>query len=236
MSFPSTNWTQLALATLSGNTASTRALDSLLSNYRAPVVNFLRQQGKSLHDAEDLTHQLFLDMMQSKTWRFADRSKGRFRSFVLGILAHVISGQQRHWAAQKRGDGAISLSLEELTAEGFEQAEPTREDTQLFDRQWALRLVANALSSVEEKFSTLGKQREWAVLVRFLPGAGAPPTHEAASAELGVSVAAMKTAVHRVRNDFREALRRAVACTVSAAHEVEDELAYLHRVLSSPFM
>lgn len=221
---------------MSGDTSSTRALDSLLSNYRAPVVSFLRQRGKSLQDAEDLAQQLFLDMLRSKAWRYADRSKGRFRSFMLGILAHVVSREQRHNGAQKRGDGVVALSLDELAVNGLEHAEPTCEDIQVFDRQWALRLVASALASVEEKFVSQGRQREWSVLVRFLPGAGASPTYEAAAKELTMHMPALKTAVHRVRNDFREALRRAVACTVSAAHEVEDELAYLHRVLSSPSM
>jgi hypothetical protein len=37
-----------------------------------------------------------------------------------------------------------------------------------------------------------------------------------------------------VRQEFRAQLRGAVARAVSAAHEIDDELTYLHRVLSAP--
>lgn len=236
MNFPPTNWTLLAHATLHGDSRGTEALNILLREYRAPVVSFLRQRGRSPEDAEDLTQQLFLDMMRTKAWKLADRSKGRFRSFLLGILAHVVSHEQRFHGAKKRGEGAMALSLEELAANDIEVAEPSTGDVALFDREWAIQLVARALETVEKKFIAQGKQRDWAVLVRFLPGSGDTPTYDAAAAELAVSIAALKTGVNRVRGQFREAIRHAVAPTVGVAHEIDDELAYLHRVLSSPLL
>lgn len=236
MTFPTTNWTLLAHATLSGDTAGMRALGALLNDYRQPVVSFLVQRGSLTQDAEDLTHQLFADMMSSRAWRQADRSRGRFRSFLLGILAHVISREQRRETAQKRGGQELKLSLEELADRGVEMSDPAPQDAAFFDRQWALNLVNGALTTVQDRYAADGRSRQWEVLLRYLPGAGETPTYEASAAELGLSLSALKTAVHRVRNEFREALRRAVSCTVGAAHEVEDELAYLHRVLSSPSM
>ena len=69
---------------------------------------------------------------------------------------------------------------------------------------------------------------------RFLPGAGEPPAYEEAAAQMGLSLAAFKTAVHRVRGRFRQEIRKAVGRTVGAAHEIDGELAHLHRVLSAP--
>jgi len=51
--------------------------------------------------------------------------------------------------------------------------------------------------------------------------------------QLGISVSAVKVAVHRLRERFREALRGEVAHTVSQSDEIEDELRYLITVLSS---
>ena len=87
------------------------------------------------------------------------------------------------------------------------------------------------MAKVADSFS---EKPIWGVLEKFLPGAGESPSYEQAAGALGITVGSLKTHVHRVRQQFREELRIAVARTVSAAHEVDEELSYLHRVLSSP--
>jgi hypothetical protein len=57
------------------------------------------------------------------------------------------------------------------------------------------------------------------------------PTYETAAAALGWPVARLKTEVFRLRQQFREGVRAEVMLTVDAPHEVEAELAHLHRVL-----
>jgi RNA polymerase sigma-70 factor (ECF subfamily) len=75
------------------------------------------------------------------------------------------------------------------------------------------------------------KGREFEVLRQFLPGCDAPPTLEDAAASLGTNVNAFKAALHRLRERFRELLRTEVSKTVSAPHEVEEELQYLRSLL-----
>ena len=140
---------------------------------------------------------------------------------------HVLSRERDRQGAEKRGGGRAFASLDEL-GDNAALAEVAPAEATAFDREWALRLMDATMAAVEREFSG---SAQWAVLVRFLPGAGAPPAYEEAAAQLGLSLPALKTAVHRVRQQFREALRSAVARTVSGAHEIDDELAYLHRVL-----
>lgn len=230
MNFPSTNWTQLRDATLNGDIRGQQALASMCAAYRSPVIGFLRARGYGTGVAEDLAHQLYLELLEKQSWRRADRAKGRFRTFLLGILMNVVGRERVRAGAEKRGSGVAPLSLDELESNGHEA--PAREENWQFDRQWALGLVAGALAATESNIMDTGRGREWPVLVRFLPGSGAQPTYEEAMEELGMTLPAVKSAVNRVRQKFREELRRAVAVTVSAPHEIDEELAYLRDVLT----
>lgn len=230
MNFPSTNWKQLGEATLNGDSRGRRALEAMCEAYRAPVIGFLRMRGYGADLAEDLAQQLYLELLEKQSWRRADRAKGRFRTFLLGILMNVLSSERQRAGAEKRGSGVAPLSLDELESSGHEVS--AGEENWQFDRQWALGLVAGALSGTEASIRDAGRDREWPVLVRFLPGSGAPPTYEEAMAELEMTLPAVKSAVNRVRQKFREELRRAVSATVSAPHEIDEELAYLRDVLT----
>ena len=234
MSFPTTHWSMLAAASLSGDAEARAALARLCASYRPPVVAFLLQRGHPMNAAEDLAQEFFLKLLDSRAWKRADRARGRFRTFLLGALMHVASGMRARSEAECRGGGAFIGSLDELAENGFEPSAESEAGDAVFDRAWAMQLMDTALAGVAQPFLESGREREWNAISRFLPGAGGPPGYEEAAAQLGISLPALKTAVHRVRQNFRAELRAAVARTVSAAHEIDGELAYLHRVLSSP--
>ena len=230
MPFPTTKWNQLAIATLDGDTAGRASLEQLCHSYYPPIRGFLRSRGYSEESATESTQEFFHELLASRAWKRADATRGRFRTFLLGALMHVLARDQARSAATKRGSGVAPMSLDEL---GENAASESAHDSAIFDREWALQLMETTMTAVSQEFSSAGRGGEWSVLVRFLPGAGEPPSYEQAAAQLGVSLPALKTSVHRVRQKFREALRAATARTVSAAHDIDDELAYLHRVLSA---
>jgi RNA polymerase sigma-70 factor (ECF subfamily) len=127
------------------------------------------------------------------------------------------------------------VSLEAAQANGEEAALPEESEIGVvFDREWALRLLQAAFAQVEADFAATGREQEFAVLRRFLPGVELPLRYDEAARLLGKSEGMLKSMVHRLREDYRRAVRTAVARTVSAAHEVEEELAYLHQVLAAP--
>jgi DNA-directed RNA polymerase specialized sigma24 family protein len=223
----------LAEATLSGDTRGRSALEQLCRDYHRPVFVVLRARGHPEVEAEDLTQDFFLRLFESRAWKRADRNKGRFRSFLLGMLTHLL---QREWTAsqrQKRGGGARTESLDAMEANG-EVLAVTNDDGSMeamFDREWALRLIQSAFVKVEAEFDEAGRAGEFAVLRRFLPGVEVPLRYDDAALLLGKSEGLVKSMIHRLRGDYRRTLRGLVARTVSAAHEVDEELAYLHQVL-----
>lgn len=148
---------------------------------------------------------------------------------------HVIAHTEEKAAAAKRGGGIEHDSLDTLAANGFESAGITQEIGRSFDSDWAFGLIKNTLAALADEFASEGRAEEFAALRCFLPGAEMPPSYEELSAKLGQPVAALKTKVHRLRQRFRELLRSAVARTVSAPHEVDEELAYLRSLLAQDF-
>lgn len=231
MSFPTTRWTLLAEATLHGDPAGREALARICEKYRRPVMAHLEARGVGKDVAEDVSQDFFLKLVESRAWKRADQAKGRFRTFLLSILNHLMMHVVRDQHRQKRGGGMLPDSFDALLDDGHEFANADGEDAGVFDREWALTLVADAMVAVEAEFVQRGQQQEFALLRRFLPGQVEPPSYEDAAVELGLSLTAMKAAVHRLRQRFREVLRAAVARTVSAPHEVDEELRYLGTLL-----
>jgi RNA polymerase sigma-70 factor (ECF subfamily) len=231
MAFPTTRWTLLAEATLHGDAAGRAALGQLCEQYRRPVVVYLEGRGLRREEAQDAAQDFLLKLVESGAWKRADQARGRFRTFLLAILNHTMMQAARNAHREKRGGGMPLESLDALAEQGCELADGAVPDAALFDREWAFTLVAETVAAVETEFAGRGQQREFALLRCFLPGPGAPPSYDDAARELGLSDSALKAAVHRLRQRFREVLRAAVARTVSAPHEVDEELRYLGTLL-----
>lgn len=225
----------LAEATLNGDTRGRSALDKMCREYRRPVFAVLRARGYDESEAEDLTQEFFLQLFETEAWKRADRQRGRFRSFLLGTLTHTL---QHEWAARRRLKRGGDTTTESIEAAREKGEEPVASDgapsDSVFDREWALHLIQTAFAKVEGDFASAGRSGDFAVLRRFLPGVEKPLRYDEAAKLLGKNEGTVKSLVHRLRDDYRAALRSLVARTVAAAHEVDEELAYLHTVLTAP--
>lgn len=233
MSFPTTQWTHLAMATLNGDAAGQEALAAMCESYRKPVEAFIAARGYREAEVEDLVQDFFLRWLKSRAWKRAERLRGRFRSFLLGAVQHHLAHHREHESRQKRGGGDARLSLEEMVEAGFEAADFSDPAASEFDRRWAFAVVENALGRMEEEFSDRGRKEEFSVLRRFLPGSAGRMTMEEAAERLGQSVNTLKASIHRLRMKFRSALTSCVAMTVSTPEEVAEEMNYLRTLLSS---
>jgi DNA-directed RNA polymerase specialized sigma24 family protein len=232
MAFPTTHWTQLAEATLHGDASGQEALAAMCHAYRKPVEAFMAARGYRDEELEDLVQEFFLRWLKSRAWKRADPMRGRFRSYLLGAVQHLLAHQRDYEGRQKRGGGRPEQSLDALLEKGFEPPDLSDPAVSEFDRQWAVAVVENALGRVEEEFRQAGRTAEFAVLRRFLPGSAAALTMEQAGAALNLSQPAIKAAIHRLRLRFRGTLRSAVAQTVGSMEEVAEEMQYLRTLLS----
>ena len=213
---------------MNGESGARQALEDLCHRYWSPLKQFIRSRGYNEAEAEDLTQEFLLHVLEHSTLQRADRQVGRFRSFLLGALNHFLADAYDRRQAQKRGGGISHISVEahgpnlEIASEAYENN---------FDREWALVILENALKGVAQEWRGLEGESRFAVLRHFLPGALETPTYEAAAAQLQMSVPALKSELHRLRQRFRMLVRQEIANTVSAPHEIEQEMSYLQRVL-----
>lgn len=228
--FADTRWSVVLGAAGTGNPASRAALDALCRIYWPPLYAFARRQGLNAPDAQDAVQGFLADLIGRESLRAIDRMKGTFRAFLAAGLRHFLANE---WAAQrrlKRGGAFAFVSFEDLGPEPAGPAEALSPEV-AFDRQWALAVVTQARQRLRASFEKLDRLGHYERLEPFLLGAHA--SYEESAAALGLSVPALKSAVHRLRLDLRKAMREEVARTVSDPREVDTEMRYLYEVLQT---
>ena len=208
-----------------------RALEALCRHYWYPVFALLRREGRSPHDAEDLTQGFFAALLADRTLLTANPDRGRLRNFLLGTLRRFLADEARHRLAKKRGGGATVLSLERERAEDRYRIEPIdgRDPETLYLNAWACSLVERVRTRVREGFS--GSPENYALLAPFIEGETTDMPYRELGGRLGQSEAGTRVMVHRLRQRFRELLTEAVRQTVESPDEVEDELSWVLSVL-----
>jgi RNA polymerase sigma-70 factor (ECF subfamily) len=232
--FATTHWSLVLAAKPSeASQASAReALEKLCRAYWFPLYAFVRSRGYSEIDAQDLTQAFFARIFETEGFASADRGKGRFRSYLLGAMKHFLANEWHRSQAQKRGGRERFIEWETLDPEPrYAGSLKSSDDPEyLFDREWALETITSALHALRIEMEKAGKGELFEALKGSLPG-GEDRSREEIAASLGKSAGAVKVAVHRLRQRFRQMLRAAIAETVSSEADLDDEMRYLVEVL-----
>jgi len=180
-----------------------------------------------------LTQDFFATLLEKGYLADADPNRGRFRSFLLTAAARFVSKQREKAAAQKRGGGRQPLSLDFSDGEARYQREPSHDWTpeRVYERRWALLLLDRTLVQLRAEHEASGKATQFDALKVFLTGESGAPSLRRVAEELCTTEGAVKVAVHRLRQRYRELLRSEIAQTVAAQDDVDSELAILLAVL-----
>jgi len=202
--------------------------------YWFPLYAFLRRQGKSPPDAEDLTQGFMLHLLEKDTLSRVQREKGKFRSFLLASLQYFLANERDKQQAQKRGGGAKLVELDNQNAEDRYLAElvDNLDPAKVFERRWATTLLERVLSRLEAEFTEPGRRERFQELQIFLLGEPRSLSYAEAGKRLGIKEGAVKVAVLRLRQRFGELLRAEIASTVATPEEVEEELRHLFATLA----
>ena len=233
--FPPTLWSMVLKAGGERSAQSREALATLCNAYWYPLYVFLRRQGKSVHDAEDLTQGFFLHLFERNGLDKVRPAKGRFRSFLLASLKHFQADDWEKSMAQKRGGGAGFVSFEIANAEeryrgeSLEYSDPEK----LYERRWAITLLNRVLGRLEVEFASAGRKDRFDHLHIFLSGDRENLTYGEAAKRLGMTEGAVKIAVLRLRQRYRELLLAEVADTVASETDIDEEMRHLFAVLSA---
>lgn len=224
MTFPETSWTILAEATLNGGESEKAALGKLFERYWTPISSVMRARGVPSERVEDLTQDFFLSLMEGGFFRRADRERGKFRTFLLNALRNFLADDARRTMAAKRGGQLERVELRE-------DSSSYEDDALRFDLAWAETLFDAAVLATGEEVKKKRGEEGWESLQVFLTGEGEMRNYAELGQLLGMGEGGVKSEVSRMRAKFREHLRREVAMTVSAPHEIDEELALLRDVM-----
>lgn len=224
--FLTTRWTRVCLAKADSEDGR-RALADLCDAYYEPVVAYLRSVLRDGDAARDMSHAFFAHMLGGGTIHTADPERGRFRFYLLGAVKHFAAHQREAETRQKRGGGIAPLSLDADTATS--PALNVAEDARLspeaaFDRQWAITVLARAAQALGVECAAQGKSALFDHLRPSLLGESGYGDQAAVAQALGLSAAAVKVTVHRLRQRFRQCVKAEIAGTLKDAAAIEDEM------------
>lgn len=233
--FCTTHWSVVHTAGEAESPQALQALESLCRAYWYPLYTFIRRQGKNPEDAEDLTQGFFSHLLEKKRFANASQERGKFRTFLLGSLKNFMVNEWRYANRLKRGGEMKFLSLYANEAEGRYAAEPSSNANPdlAYEERWAATLIERVLATVRQEYASTGKVNLFEGLKSQLWGAGLVSSYADLAASLSMTEGALKMAVYRLRQRFRELLRSEIARTVERPEEVDAELRYLISVVGS---
>jgi RNA polymerase sigma factor (sigma-70 family) len=225
-----TRWSEVWRAGHGDEPQKQAAMQRICQDYWPPVYAYIRRQGRTEEDAEDLTQEFFCRIIRRNWFAKADPSRGRLRNYLFTSLVNFLRDAWRSERTEKRGSGQAVLSLS--GAEGWYHHEPMDllSPDLLFQRRWAMHLVEKAMAAVEQEYVSRGQGPVFLALqARLLdPGSGNEQLVTLAD-QLSMTPGAVRAALFRLRGRFREVLFQEVGRTIGSQNpeEIQAEMTAL---------
>jgi RNA polymerase sigma factor (sigma-70 family) len=223
--FRTTCWTMIERLCQGADPDSARALSDFCKSYHAPLLAYAAAFYPK--DAEDLVQGFFERLIEQGTLAAADPQKGSLRTFLLTCFKRYIANHYRDLSAGKRGGKALHLPVD--AAAGV--ADPEIGPEALYHRLWAKEVLEHAIARLREDWTTAGKAALFEELFPFLGFQGEEEEQQKTVAiRLGMTPGALKTAIYRIRREYREALLHEIGRTLKVRTE-EEVLAELRNLM-----
>ncbi len=239
--FVTTRWSLILSGTESegGEKEVRAALAELCRIYWRPIFFFIARRGYSPQDAEDLTQDFFVRILDGDWLQKADPARGRFRSLLLTSLQNFLNDAVDRTRARKRGGDISFVSWDPWMAERPSEFALSKEALnswpaeRIFDAGWAATVVERALRRLREECESKGRSRVFNILSPYLSAERDDLSYANLAAQLRVRETTVKKLLYHMRQRYRFLLRDEVAQTVSEAADVDDELRYLCSTLAA---
>lgn len=234
MQFTETQWSVVLKAQRDDLPGAAAAFEDLCRAYWLPLFGWLRSEGKSPEDAEDMVQGFFAQVVERRLVALADPDKGKFRNFLLKCLQTYVREQHRNEGRLKRGGGQRTVPIDVAEAEEKLRAMRAagRSPDEEYDRLWAMTLLDRAVAMLAEEQQAAGQGERFARLRPFLLNSGKGGNMEALAEELQLSVNALHAAVFRLRQRFRALVQQEVLACVESPEALAEELQYLMTCLT----
>jgi RNA polymerase sigma-70 factor (ECF subfamily) len=231
--FATTHWSVVLSAGGNQGPQAAAALGRLCRDYWYPLYAYIRRRGYSPEDAQDLTQGFFARLLETDYVKQVQRERGKFRTFLLTALNHYLADRWDYDHRLKRGGKQEIISIDAVTAEERYHLEPAdpADPVKLFERRWATTLLEHALARLEGEYVQRGQGASYAELQTFLLVEQGQDTFAQAAGRIGMTTAAMKMAVSRMRARCRQLLRNELLQTTASREEADEEYTALRALL-----
>ncbi len=226
--FATTAWSCVLRAAAPDPAAARPALGELCRAYWYPLYAFHRRRGAPAADAEDAVQGFFAWLIESQALAYVDRERGRFRGFLVAAFRQFLAKQHEYATAAKRSPAEAILSINAGEGEARYALEPVTQATpdQLFDYAWAVEVLGRAMDRLRAEQHAAGRGERFEAFRGMLTGQSELSAREAGE-PLGMTEGAVRVAVLRLRERYRELLREEVGATLDEGEDVEAELRQL---------
>jgi RNA polymerase sigma factor (sigma-70 family) len=230
--FDTTNWSVVYAA--QGDSEGARAaLEKICYAYWRPIYSFVRREGRSVEDAQDLTQGFFARVLERRDLDTVRKEKGRLRSYLLTALKHFLANERQRTTSAKRGGGRPLVSLEEMAARERSDPEPADILTadKIYERRWALTVFEQTMEQLARDYDGAENAALFPKFKNVLADDLNASSQASIAQETGMTENAVKQAYLRFRRRYRELLLKRISQTVAVPGDVEDELRHLIAIL-----
>jgi RNA polymerase sigma factor (sigma-70 family) len=216
--FDTTSWSLIRAV------GDVNAFDTFVRLYWKPLYFFVRQHGQDNESAKDIVQEFLTSVLEHGTLSKADPARGRFRTFLLASLTNFMKDRAKAAARQKRGGDQTILSLDFASGEreyAMEVASGESPETVL-NRTWARTLWKQAISELK------GDPSHVQAFHLYL----ADEDYESIAKKTGLTPAAAKMAVHRMKGQLRDTVQHYILQTAADEFELQAETVEFMRLLA----
>ena len=190
------------------------ALAKVCESCWGPVYSWIRRQGHTVEDAEDLTQSYFTRFLEKRfVTQFRPGASGCFRPFLLVSVRNFVANERDRERARKRGGGRPPLSLDTPRDAGGAAREPADAHTPEthLRRSRSRGRLAGALASLRAEHSGPRRSERFVRLCPHLLDDPDATPYRRIAAEWGTTESAVRVAVHRLRRRLRAILEEQAA-------------------------
>ena len=235
-----TRWTQIRALAAGGEAERREAMELLFERYWPAVYAHLRSRGCGREAAAEITQAFFAEVVLGRGLiEKADKSKGRFRSFLLIALNRYLINIEYEESAQKRipKDKLVSLDIVDLPELPHTVERSNPEES--FNYAWISSLLEQVMAEVEAACQKEGKAAHWAAfkerILQPATGGTGPPAMSKICRKYGITspITASNmivTVKRRLAKTFAEHIRSLVTSDEEAADELNEIRRFLPKI------
>ncbi len=232
--FATTHWSVVLAAGAPDSSHYREALEALCRAYWFPLYAYLRRRGHDMHQAEDYTQAFFTRLLEKGSLKQVDPARGKFRTFLLASLKNFLSDEWDRTRALKRGGNKQALPFEIADAETRYTSETSADLSaeKQFEKSWVLTVLQRAFTQLQSEYCDADRTQLFDYLKEHLTGDQGGVPYRKVAVTLGMTEVAVKAAAYRLRQRYRELVRREISQTICAPDKVDEEVRELFAALS----